>query len=343
MIYKVGSLYAGVGGICQGFINAGAKLVWANEFDKNACVAYKLNFKHALYEEDIWNLDPIKLEKVDILTAGFPCQPFSIAGYRKGFNDQRGNHFFRIIEYINALDKPKVVFLENVKNLKGHDKGKTFRIIEEAMRDNGYSFHAEVLNSKDYGNIPQNRERIYIVCFRNEQDGTNQYEDFFKFPKTIELTKKISDIIETEQVEERFYYRKDKYMYKELAKSIKRQDTVYQWRRHYVRENKSNVCPTLTANMGTGGHNVPLILTKNGIRKLTPRECFLFQGYPPKYILPENMGISQLYKQAGNSVTVPVIERIAKNIVSALNRTSKHEKKVKIKKGKEEYTVPALF
>ena len=318
MKYKVGSLYAGVGGICQGFINAKAELLWANEFDKNACITYRLNFNHTLYEEDIWKLDPTKLKKVDILAGGFPCQPFSLAGYRKGFNDERGNHFFRIIDYINALNKPKVVFLENVKNLTSHDHGKTFRIIEEAMRANGYSFHAEVLNSKDYGNVPQNRERIFIVCFKNEEDGSNVYDKYFQFPKPTPLTKKISDIIEKKDVEENFYYRDDKYMYKELAKSITKKNTIYQWRRQYVRENKSDVCPTLTANMGTGGHNVPIILTENGFRKLTPRECFLFQGYPKKFKLPKQMGNSQLYKQAGNSVSVPVIERIAKNIIKAL-------------------------
>ncbi len=326
-MYKVGSLYAGVGGICQGFINSGAELAWANEYDKNACITYRLNFKHPLHEEDIWKLDPLLLEKVDILAGGFPCQPFSVAGYRKGFNDQRGNHFFRIIEFINALNKPKAVFLENVKNLYGHDQGKTFRIIKEAMAANGYSFQSAVLNSKDFGNIPQNRERVYIVCFRNEEDGTNKYADHFKFPPAVKLTKSVKDIISKEEEEERFYYKKDKYMYSELLKTITRKDTIYQWRRHYVRENKSDVCPTLTANMGTGGHNVPLILTDFGIRKLTPRECFLFQGYPKKYKLPENMGASQLYKQAGNSVTVPVIEKIARNVIEALNKGSQEEKK----------------
>lgn len=339
---KVGSLYAGVGGICQGFINAGAQLAWANEYDKYACITYRLNFKHPLYEEDIWKLNPNTLEKVDILAGGFPCQPFSVAGYQKGFNDVRGNHFFRIIEYIHALDKPKVVFLENVKNLKGHDKGKTFRIIQDAMTANGYSFHAEVLNSKDFGNIPQNRERIYIVCFRNDPDGSNQYDEFFEFPKPLKLSKTISDVIEKNEVDSKFYYGKDKYMYETLAESIVRQNTVYQWRRQYVRENKSNVCPTLTANMGTGGHNVPLILTEHGIRKLTPRECFLFQGYPDDYKLP-NIGISQLYKQAGNSVTVPVIKRIATSIIEALTKKKKIEKLVKFRRRGVENIVPALF
>lgn len=320
---KIGSLYAGVGGICQGFINAGAKVAWANEIDKNACVTYRSNFEHPIYEEDIWKLNPENLEKVAILAAGFPCQPFSVAGYRKGFNDDRGNHFYRILDFVEALNKPKVVFLENVKNLKGHDKGKTFTFIEQAMKANGYSFSAEVLNSKEYGNVPQNRERIYIVCFKNEEDGSNKYEKHFQFPEALVLTKKVTDIVDHSVSETRYFYGEDKYMFAELQKSITRKDTVYQWRRQYVRENKSDVCPTLTANMGTGGHNVPLVLTNKGIRKLTPKECFQFQGFPEKFVLPKTMSNSHLYKQAGNSVSVPVIERIATSILKALEEGEK--------------------
>ncbi|MFD2908363.1 DNA cytosine methyltransferase [Flavobacterium ardleyense] len=315
----VGSLYAGVGGICLGFKNSGFKLEWANEIDKNACITYRANFEHNLHEADIWALDPNELPKVDVLTAGFPCQPFSVAGYRKGFTDERGNHFFRIVDYINALGKPKVVFLENVKNLKGHDKGKTFRIIEEAMNANGYSFQAAVLNTKDFGNVPQNRERIYMVCFRDEEDGTNLYKDHFNFPEPIKLKKEISDILSSDKIDEKFYYREDKYMFPKLQEEMVNKNTIYQWRRQYTRENKSNVCPTLTANMGTGGHNVPLVLTNTGIRKLIPKECFLFQGYPENFVLPSTVSNAQLYKQAGNSVTVPVIERIAASIMNAIN------------------------
>lgn len=336
--FKVGSLYAGVGGICSGFINAGAEIAWANEYDKFACITYRANYKHTLYEEDIWKLDPLKLEPVDILVAGFPCQPFSLAGYRKGFTDERGNHFFRILEYIEALKKPKVVFLENVKNLKGHDNGKTFNIIKDAMKANGYSFSDEVMNSKDFGNIPQNRERIYIVCFRNELDGTNLYKKHFEFPKPIKLNKSITDFIINEQVDEKYYYRKDKYMFANLQENMTSKDTLYQWRRHYTRENKSNLCPTLTANMGTGGHNVPLALTDSGIRKLTPRECFMLQGYSKAYKLPDKeIATSQLYKQAGNSVTVPVIKRIAIEILNALEMgsvTQKTKKKSSINESK---------
>ncbi len=312
-MFKVGSLFAGVGGIDLGFENAGFNLVWANEFDKNACITYRFNFKHQLFEEDIWNLDPSNLSEIDILTAGFPCQPFSIAGYRKGFNDDRGNLFFRILEYIEALN-PKVVFLENVKNLKSHDKGNTYKVIVEALEAHGYSYKTEILNTKDYGNIPHNRERIFIVAFRNDVASA----DNFEFPNKEKLTNTIANIISSDKVDDKFYYGEDKYMYPLLKESMKSKETVYQWRRQYVRENKSNVCPTLTANMGTGGHNVPLVVTDYGFRKLTPKECFKFQGFPNDFKAPDGLANSHLYKQAGNSVSVPVIQRIAENIKKTL-------------------------
>ena len=322
-IISAASLYSGVGGICYGFQQAGVKIVWANEYDKNACITYRENFSHKLYEGDVMALDISILPKVDILTAGFPCQPFSVAGYRNGFSDDRGNHFFRILEIVREL-KPKVLFLENVKNLEGHDKGNTFKVIKDAILSNGYSLKKAVLNTCEYGNIPQNRERIYIVSFKNEEDGSNKYKDFFHFPEPVENTKTIHDIINQDKVHEKYYYRDDKYMYNLLNESMLRQDTVYQWRRQYVRENKSNVCPTLTANMGTGGHNVPLIKVNDGFRKLTPEECFKFQGFPDEFKMPKTISNSSLYKQAGNSVSVPVIKRIAENILLALEQ--KHPK-----------------
>ena len=165
--------------------------------------------------------------------------------------------------------------------------------------------------------IPQNRERIYIVGFKNKESYKN-----FNFPKPVPLDTKLHDIIDFKnEVEDKFYYTEEKYaFYPALKESITRQDTVYQWRRQYVRENKSDVCPTLTANMGTGGHNVPLVLTDHGIRKLTPRECFNVQGYPANYKLPD-LALSHLYKQAGNSVVVPVIKAIATNILQSLQET----------------------
>lgn len=313
-MYRIGDLFAGVGGIALGFEQAGMKVVWANELDKHACVTYRKNFDHRLIEGNIQyiteNIIDCDLSPIDILCAGFPCQAFSIAGYRKGFNDDRGNLFFEIMKLASHL-QPSVIFLENVKNLKGHDKGNTFTVIKECLHEKNYHVHAEVLNTCEYSDIPQNRERIYIIAFRDKQ----AYKAF-KFPEKVEFTKSIKDIFE-KKVDESFYYMGSKY-YLQLKKEMRNKDAIYQWRRVYVRENKSGVCPTLTANMGTGGHNVPLIIDHKDIRKLTPRECFRFQGFPDSYKLPENLPKSALYKQAGNSVSVPVINAIAKNIKKAL-------------------------
>lgn len=313
--YTVGSLYAGVGGICMGFKNAGYKLQWANEYDKNACITYRTNFGHSLIEGDVMEVDISKLNKVDVLTAGFPCQPFSVAGYRQGFEDKRGNHFFRILEFVDDM-RPKVIFLENVKNLVGHDHGNTFKIIKEEIEKRDYTFDAKVLNTKDYGNVPHNRERIFIVAF--DKKYLNDSDFNFSFPIKEDLTKVIQDQLIKEKVDDKFYYGADKYMYPMLKNEMTRDDTVYQFRRQYVRENKSNVCPTLTANMGTGGHNVPLVKTEHGFRKLTPRECFRFQGFPDSFKLP-NIANSHLYKQAGNSVSMPVILRLAEQVKLVLD------------------------
>ena len=214
--------------------------------------------------------------------------------------------------------KPRAIFIENVKNMVGHDHGNTFKVIREALTENNYFIKWKVLNGKDYGNIPQNRERIYIVGF-----DTKEAYDLFEFPEEIKLTTTLSDVIDFGVAPgEAFYYREGKQrFYDELKECVTSQDTVYQWRRQYVRENKNGVVPTLTANMGTGGHNVPLILTDSGeIRKLTPKETFNVQGYPKTFKLPEGVSNGQLYKQAGNSVVVPVIKRIAENVAKALNK-----------------------
>lgn len=317
MTYKVMSLFAGVGGIDLGFeMTSFFKTIWANEFDKNAAITYQENFTNELIIEDIHNIDPEDTPDIDVLLAGFPCQAFSVAGYRKGFEDERGDLFFETLRFIKKK-QPEVVFLENVKNLVSHDDGNTFRVIYEALQFYGYHVKYQVLNAKDYGNIPQNRERIYIVGFKDKEAYKN-----FDFPKPIPLLTQLSDVIEFEKkVDDRFYYTEEKHsFYHKLEESITSKDTVYQWRRQYVRANKSNVVPTLTANMGTGGHNVPLVLSNTGIRKLTPKECFNVQGYPESYHLPE-LALSHLYKQAGNSVVVPVIYRIALEIASAIKES----------------------
>lgn len=315
---KCASFFAGVGGIDLGFKLAGFDTIYANEIDPLPVRTFEENWNLKVDCRDINNVKSEEIPEFDIMLGGFPCQAFSVAGYRKGFDDEKGRGvlFFQLARIFRER-KPEIIFLENVKNLVGHDNGKTFRIIIEALESEGYHVKYSVLNTMDYGNIPHNRERIYIVAFKD----INVYKEF-EFPKPIKLTKKLDSFIDFEnKVDDCFYYTKDNFKhYDELERSITRMDTVYQWRRVYVRENKSNVCPTLTANMGTGGHNVPLILTKYGIRKLTPRECFSLQGFPKTFKLPENVSKTFLYKQAGNSVSVTVIKRIAQEIAQAIER-----------------------
>lgn len=315
--FTVGGLFSGVGGIELAFERAGFGISWANEFDKYACKTYRLNHpNHNLIEDDIYKLDPKKMKSVDVLVGGFPCQAFSVAGYRKGFKDPRGNLFYEIARFIDELKvKPKALMLENVKNLSGHDMGNTRKAIEKILIDFGYSVHWQVYNTYKYSDVPQNRERTIICCFKNKKS----YSNFLNNPiKRITSLKSIQSMLEKNKVEEKYYYFQDSQYYKMLKKEIKNPNTFYQLRRIYVRENKSNLCPTLTANMGTGGHNVPLLLDKDGIRKLTPKECFNFQGYNIKF--PKDVPNTQLYKQAGNSVTVPLIESIAKKINLSLNK-----------------------
>lgn len=301
-------LFAGVGGIRIGFERAGFKTVFANDFEPKCKDTYDLNFSDTpLTVEDLQKVKISDLPEFDFLLGGFPCQPFSIAGYRQGFDDEsgRGNLFFNVVDILKKR-KPLGFLLENVKNLEGHDNGNTFAVISDMLEKAGYSIKHKVLNSMEYGNVPQNRERIYIVGFLKETG----YIENFKFPESVERTIKITDVLEKSANIDPKYYYNDKPLFEKLKDYSFKEGVVYQWRRKYVRENKSFVCPTLTANMGTGGHNVPIVKDSRGIRKLTPRECARIQGFPDSYKLPE-IADSSLYKQFGNSVTVPVVERVA--------------------------------
>ena len=327
----VSGFFAGVGGIEIGFRQAGFDIVWSNEIDEKASKTFRKNHSNLLITDDIHNISSDSVPDTDIIVGGFPCQAFSVAGYRKGFEDERGEVFFQLARIISQK-LPRVIFIENVKNLVGHDNGNTYKVIRETLESYGYHLKTMVLNACEYGNIPQNRERIYIIGFLNEEDFDN-----FKQISPINLTVKISDIVDyNAKVDDKFYYTEQNCSFYNLLKEgVTNKDTVYQWRRKYIRENKSNLCPTLTANMGTGGHNVPIVLTKYGIRKLTPKECFMFQGYPESFVLPDDVAQSHLYKQAGNSVVIPVIYRLASEIRKALKKTDKNKKiNASIKKDK---------
>ena len=321
--YKVASLFAGIGGIDYGFEFAGIQPVWANEIDKYCAVTFTANHKNIkLIVDDICNIKGKDIPKVDILAGGFPCQPFSIAGYRKGFEDDRGNMFFQIMRLVDEMtdnkNKPRIIFLENVKNLKTHDKGHTFDVIKEKLEEHGYYVTEKVLNTCEYGNLPQNRERIFIVGFINKKDY-----DSFKWPNKIALIKTIDKVVDWDaEVNKKYLYGSEKKCYNLLKENITEKNTIYQYRRVYVRSNKGGVCPTLTANMGMGGHNVPLIINnQDKIRKLLPIECLKLQGFPDDFIIPSELCDSRVYKQAGNAVSVNVVKRVVSNIKQAMEET----------------------
>ena len=315
---KCASFFAGVGGIDLGFERTGYfKTVYANEFDPSPVKTFEANYPLKVDCRDIHLVESSEIPDFDVMLAGFPCQAFSIAGYQKGFDDEkgRGTLFFELVRIFKDK-KPSIVFLENVKNLVSHDGGNTFRVIINELQNEGYHVKYAVLNAMEYGNMPQNRERIYIVAFKD----INKYRNF-EFPMPIPLTTKLSDIIDFDnKVGDQYYYIEGKYkgdIYEKLVDAMDDENAVYQWRRTYVRKNKSGVVPTLTANQGEGGHNVCLVKTKYGIRKMTPHECFNTQGFPKDFILPDDLKDGKLYKQAGNSVCVSVIERIAEKIMLA--------------------------
>lgn len=315
--YDVGSLFAGIGGICRAFKDVGCDITWANELDSAACKTYRKNMKATeLVEKDIQMLEPYeKPNRLDVLTAGFPCQPFSLAGLRKGFDDPRGMLFFEIIKMLDL--EPRAVFLENVGNLKTHDGGRTLAYVESELRKKGYYVRNVVMNTKDYGNLPQYRNRIYFVAFNNEADFNN-----FEFPNRVILDCGLESIIHRSiKQPDRYYYNsKNAKHFDVFEREITKMDSIYQWRRVYVRENKNKLCPTLTANMGMGGHNVPIIRDGYGIRKLTPRECLDFQGFSNEFDFAD-ISDSEKYKQVGNSVSIPVVRRIASSMMQAMNKT----------------------
>jgi len=304
-------LFAGTGAFTLAFqLTNNVNVVFGNDMVEHSKQIYDENFDHKL---TLKNLNEVKVEDIPshhILTGGFPCQPFSIAGLQEGFKDERSNVFWKILSIIDH-HQPKCVILENVKNLVSHDENRTFTTIKENLQKRGYYVTYKVLNTAEITGIPQHRERIYIVCVKSKKVYDNFSLDFPKIEK-----KSVSNFLES-SVPDKYYYTDKSTTWTLLKSNVVKKNTIYQYRRVYVRENKSSECPTLTANMGGGGHNVPIILDDKGIRKLTPRECFNFQGFPSSYKLP-NLSDSNLYKLAGNAVSVPVVKLIANRIIPLL-------------------------
>jgi len=314
-------LFSGIGGFRMALEKLNHKCVFSADNDKYACDTYYKNFKEYPLI-DIKKLSAKKIPNHDILCAGFPCQPFSIAGERRGFNDTRGTLFFDIVRILKEK-KPKIFILENVKGLVNHDKGKTFKKIinilskkvngkiNKSKRENlGYNVFWKVLNSYDF-NAPQNRERVFIIGFKNQNIN-------YKFPKNIKLKINLNNLINKKPKKIRRISKLSKgYIYKHLKKHQnykKIKDLNYlvanEVRRSRCNFRFDNISPCLTTKMGTGGNNVPYLVNQD--RFFTLDECLLLQGFPKNFKLTNNY--TEALKQIGNSVTINVVKKIAQKL-----------------------------
>lgn len=298
------SLFAGIGGLDSGFIQNGFDVMWANDFDKYAVQTYKANYKNPIILGD---LNQIKLESIpnaDVIIGGFPCQPFSMMGEMKGFEDTRGTLFFRIVEIIkNQIsrgNKPKALVLENVRNLKLHDNGNTFKVIKKTLEDLGYTVYDKILNSADYG-IPQTRNRTFIVCFSNNKTQFNYPEK-----KVLDLT--LQDLLEHDVADK--YYLSDKILPTILSNGT----GGYKGKSEIDLKIARPLCATMAKMHRACQDNY---VTQNGkVRRLTPRECARLQGFSDDFVIP--VSDTQAYKQFGNAVTVNVSNAVASMVKNAL-------------------------
>lgn len=310
---SVVSLFAGIGGICLGFKQAGFNIVWANEKDTAACRTYRYNFgSEYLVEGDIRKIDMSQLPKADVLVAGFPCQSFSIGGKERGFNDPRGQLFFQVIRAIEAI-QPPIVFLENVENLMEHDNGRTFQVIYTSLVEHGYILRYQPMATHEYANIPQTRRRIYIVAFRDYNMCQR-----FQFPEPVSLTAALEQFLDRHEQQHEIYYYRGADEYDEYIRSnVTDPNYLYRVFNGSVRKLTNSKCPTLTASMTTP-RNAAVLKDSWGVRRLTLRESLRFQGFPPEFYFPNTIKLQDAYKQIGNSVSVPVVRAIAKKLYASL-------------------------
>lgn len=313
--FDVVSLFAGIGGICLGFRQAGFCVLWANEKDHAACETYRHNFKDTyLVEGDIRQVDIRTIPKTPILVAGFPCQAFSLGGAQRGLADPRGTLFFEVLRVVDEIS-PEVIFLENVENLMEHDGGRTFQVIYTSLVERGYIVHYRPMATHEYANIPQTRRRIYIVA-TTSYDFSRQ----FSFPEPIPLTTTAMDWIDqAERQPDIYYYNEDTAFNRYIRKTVIDDRYLYRVFNGAARKLTNHKCPTLTASMCTPT-NAAVLRDQFGVRRLTLRESLRFQGFPDSFYFPNTITISDAYKQIGNSVSVPVIQRIAGNLRTIFQR-----------------------
>ncbi len=300
---KVIDLFAGIGGIRMPFDELGAECVFSSEWDKHAQITYEANYG----EKPSGDITKIKLEEIpehDILLAGFPCQPFSNAGLKKGFSDTRGTMFFYIAKILEYR-KPRIIFLENVKGFKSHNKGKTFKTVMRILEEMGYTMYSKVLNAKDFG-VPQNRERIYMIGFLDKD--TN-----FEFPTPLKKTTKVGNILE-ESVDDKYTISDRLWLgHQRRKKEHKAKGNGFGYS---LFDESSKYTSTMSARYYKDGSEILIAQKGKNPRKITPREAARLQGYPDTYKIP--VSDTQAYRQFGNSVAVPVIRAIVKNIAEEI-------------------------
>ena len=304
---RVASMFAGIGGICLGFKQAGFDIVWANEINAAACRTYRHNFGNSyLIESDIHKINTETMPDFDVLTAGFPCQSFSIGGKQRGFEDNRGILFFEVIRII-AAKKPIIVFLENVENLVQHDNGKTFLVIYNTLAALGYIVRYQVMPTNEYGGLPQSRRRIYIIAFLDYKRC-----DSFQFPAPIPLEMRIVDIVKrNEPQNDVYYYTENTDIWHRIRACIGNSQNLFRVYKGHVRNLRTQgLCPTLTASM-CDEYNAVVLRDVKGIRRLTLREMLDFQGFGGNFYFPKTVTLADACRQIGNSVSVTVIKRIA--------------------------------
>ncbi len=313
---KSGALFAGIGGFCAGLGSAGISTAWAVELDGYAAITYRRNFPDVrLLQKSITDVhvDADALEPVDVLHAGFPCQSFSQAGGRKGFDDPRGQLFLEIIRIIEEFKdrKPAVLVLENAPFLRYGEGGAWFLRLQKEIQRAGYWFrpeNCEELSAYRLTALPQQRTRLFMVALSMQH---------FRFPSDPHQGEKdLSAYIDFQgHVEDTYYLPHENRYFKMISGAVEDRSCVYQLRKYEVRAKEPGVCPTLTANMGLGGHNVPFIMNSRGLRKLTELECLRLQGFPTDFVFPDEVPRAKRYTQIGNSVTVPVAKLLGQQVV----------------------------
>jgi DNA (cytosine-5)-methyltransferase 1 len=325
-----GGFFAGIGGFCVGFEDLGFKTNWALDWSEDARNTYTHNFPLVNYLlSDITKVKAKNLEPVDVLHAGFPCQSFSGAGLKMGFEDPRGQLFFEIPRLLKewGVARPKVVVLENSPFLKIGGAGTWFKTVITEIQRAGYWFNDRncfELDAREHGGLPQRRKRLFMVAVRNDVFDFNG----IRLDKVIPATSKtLEEIVIREDVGDHYYLPSENRYNKMISKQVMDDDPyqLYQLRKYFVRVPESGVCPTLTANMGQGGHNVPFLFHKQRIRKLTEMECLGLQGFPIGFEFPMDLPTSRRYVLVGNAVSPAVSKVIAERVKEFLQGSNENE------------------